>query len=841
MAKMMGKKEKEEDPENVHGVDDEPTIPQKLEDFFDGKYMQVVMTLITIFALFGDDIRLATFEKKDDPWFFATFILCFLAFLVELVVFSVIKEDYKWSFFFWLDFVATFSIIPDIAWITDPILQLMQLDSASNSAAARAGQATQAGTRAGRIVRLVRLIRLIRIAKLYKYCSKASEEDLEEKLREEAKAAMNAKQAALKRVEASRLGKFLSEQTTRKIIVGVLLMLFVIPLLQVEEEDNSRFFGLRQIFWYGRSGCTDTEALSVHCEQQNGAWITLDGWDFMLFRYTKSSVTPGSDVNRFPLLWLQAPDLRSKGHIEDFESITGIAESGKKQLWRQNPRCATLDPVDCPYRDEELDLVSFTPPECLDREDCDSVASYARFQVQLRVRESAMWSMAVTVFIIILLGTLSMLLSQDTQNLVIAPIEKMVNIVKQLADDPLRRPDVSVSEEETNSKKGKKKGGPQLETSMLEATILKIGGLLQVGFGEAGAEVIGNNMSSGDGELNIMIPGRQISAIFGFLDIRRFTDGTEALKEDVMLFVNMVAKIAHHCVHRWSGSANKNVGDAFLFTWKIGNLLEKTGKKEGGTKQLLPAELANKALISFLKIIVEMRRSTEVRGFEHDPRILGRFGEGFQLRIGYGLHVGWAIEGAIGSDFKIDASYLSPHVNFTERLQEATKMYMVPLLMSEPFYVMLSTKAKDRIRKIDVVKPSVSIDKPIGIYTFDVKEDHIEPSVDAEDFIGEFRTPDDMDDIPKDHIYGAGAEFAFLCDADILKLQQDLPEEFLSLHRRALIQYTEGQWSEAKKLFEECLEIMPHDGPTLALLDFMAERDDEPPEDFPGFRETDYI
>lgn len=70
--------------------------------------------------------------------------------------------------------------------------------------------------------------------------------------------------------------------------------------------------------------------------------------------------------------------------------------------------------------------------------------------------------------------------------------------------------------------------GPQLETRMLENTILKIGMLLQVGldfeecrstthlltlqvgFGTAGAEIVGNSMKRGDGELNIMMPGRCI-------------------------------------------------------------------------------------------------------------------------------------------------------------------------------------------------------------------------------------------------------------------------------------------------------------------------------------------
>jgi len=50
--------------------------------------------------------------------------------------------------------------------------------------------------------------------------------------------------------------------------------------------------------------------------------------------------------------------------------------------------------------------------------------------------------------------------------------------------------------------------------------------------------------------------------------------------------------------------------------------------------------------------------------------------------MGFGLHVGWAIEGAIGSFYKIDASYLSPHVNMASRLEAATKQFGVQLLIS---------------------------------------------------------------------------------------------------------------------------------------------------------------
>lgn len=56
--------------------------------------------------------------------------------------------------------------------------------------------------------------------------------------------------------------------------------------------------------------------------------------------------------------------------------------------------------------------------------------------------------------------------------------------------------------------------------------------------------------------------------------------------------------------------------------------------------------------------------------------------DNYKVKMGLGLHLGWGIEGAIGSNFKIDASYLSPNVNMAARLEAATKQYGVPLLIS---------------------------------------------------------------------------------------------------------------------------------------------------------------
>ena len=72
--------------------------------------------------------------------------------------------------------------------------------------------------------------------------------------------------------------------------------------------------------------------------------------------------------------------------------------------------------------------------------------------------------------------------------------------------------------------------------------------------------------------------------------------------------------------------------------------------------------------------------------------------------MGFGLHFGWAVEGAIGSHLKVDVSYLSPHVNAAARLEAATKQYGVKTLMSASFLCLLSRPVRDTYtRPVDVV------------------------------------------------------------------------------------------------------------------------------------------
>lgn len=50
-------------------------------------------------------------------------------------------------------------------------------------------------------------------------------------------------------------------------------------------------------------------------------------------------------------------------------------------------------------------------------------------------------------------------------------------------------------------------------------------------YGRLGAVVIKENVSSGDGGLEIMIPGRRINVIFMVIRINEFVEITEVMKE----------------------------------------------------------------------------------------------------------------------------------------------------------------------------------------------------------------------------------------------------------------------------------------------------------------------
>ena len=69
-----------------------------------------------------------------------------------------------------------------------------------------------------------------------------------------------------------------------------------------------------------------------------------------------------------------------------------------------------------------------------------------------------------------------------------------------------------------------------------------------------------------------------------------------------------------------------------------------------------------------------------------------RFGPNFRVKMGFGVHCGWCIEGAGGSKYKIDCTYLSPHVDMADRLEAGSKIFNTPINISLACWTYVSCK-----------------------------------------------------------------------------------------------------------------------------------------------------
>ena len=167
--------------------EDEVTIRMRVREVVEGKFVTTLMTVVTLFALFGDDFRLWFFDSWIDPYFYSALIISFAIFGLEILLNSCVVDDFKYSFFFWLDIVATLSLIVDIAWLVQIIEVSLNMPQTYTSADVLLGEKVSQNQNADiftKIIKSLRLISLIRIIKLYKYVVQSNSEAEEARLRE---------------------------------------------------------------------------------------------------------------------------------------------------------------------------------------------------------------------------------------------------------------------------------------------------------------------------------------------------------------------------------------------------------------------------------------------------------------------------------------------------------------------------------------------------------------------------------------------------------------------------------------------------------------------------------
>jgi hypothetical protein len=112
-------------------------------------------------------------------------------------------------------------------------------------------------------------------------------------------------------------------------------MLMVLPILTFSDNDSAPEYGLREIFWFGRSNCASIQG-NFKCDE--GPWLTSKGWDELLRQYVVASRGVETDELTSNLLWLYVPNFNESGKMSSINYIPNRNYSSN--FWTEEPNCA---------------------------------------------------------------------------------------------------------------------------------------------------------------------------------------------------------------------------------------------------------------------------------------------------------------------------------------------------------------------------------------------------------------------------------------------------------------------------------------------------------------------
>jgi len=872
--------------------------------FVEHKLFVTLTCILTIYALSADDFRLIATELPADLYFNIITLVVFTIFAVEVVLSSIGKPDYFLGFFFALDVISTATLILDLTWVSDALLQGDEedLDNLKGSKTARIG---------ARAARVVRVLRLVRILKLYRAMYEVRQQQKRKKKIDKpgddwAEEVDDIEDQQMLR--ESNVGKKLQELTTRKVILLVLTMMLVLPLLTIdpaEQLPTTMSYGadlvqdsyrqmennvsrreayeravLQYMYYHSwvtqKRGCGNSDKFCSADNLANVFWVGLAGPNLNILESKAriASVRPETlkvweqEVNqeqRGTFIYGSLP-AEVQAHLLADWDVSCTATNGKMKRLGMSVLSTKISglidyTVECPEDIRKMERRKFAPRV---RSLEESKNWHFAFYADLRpyVKLESLFNMIVMVFVCVALLTASMFISNDANVLVLKPVESMILKVEMIRINPLMATkladDAFKSEEIQKAKKRRKecdsrhslrrvlacvrrqKPGSEanqpMETMILEKTIIKLGTLLAIGFGEAGASIIGQNMSGDNSaQVNAMIPGSQVDCICGQIRIRDFAVATEVLQAKVMTFVNQVAEIVHGLADEFFGAPNRNTGDTFLAVWVT-----------YGMDDMLISRFADMALLALVRMFGGVHRSTVLSSYRGHPGLQQRLGKFFRVSLSFGLHYGWAIEGAVGTEFKIDASYLSPNVTVTEGIEKATNTYGVNFLLTQSVFDILTPGMQGKCRLIDRVMLTGSV-KPLDLFVVDLTPMFLTVEVPKESScvnwgsrqrfrMRQFLDAEKAQKLCEDtSILGM-----FNNDLDVNTMRAPYTLPFLHIFTMGYQNYSQGEWQVAQNILEKSRKMLGfEDGPSARLLTFMGSCNFEAPEGWVGMHSLD--
>jgi two-component system sensor histidine kinase ChiS len=164
---------------------------------------------------------------------------------------------------------------------------------------------------------------------------------------------------------------------------------------------------------------------------------------------------------------------------------------------------------------------------------------------------------------------------------------------------------------------------------------------------------------------------REMTVLFS--DIRDFTRMSEGMSPaETFSFVNQYLGAMEPAISGYRGVIDKFVGDAVM--------------------ALFPRH-ADDAVQAALDMIRRLEAWNAQRADRSEPPV----------KIGIGLHTGSLMLGTVGAHDRMDTTVISDAVNLASRVESLTKIYRIPLIITEETYLALQDPTGISVRRIDRV------------------------------------------------------------------------------------------------------------------------------------------
>jgi adenylate cyclase len=189
-------------------------------------------------------------------------------------------------------------------------------------------------------------------------------------------------------------------------------------------------------------------------------------------------------------------------------------------------------------------------------------------------------------------------------------------------------------------------------------------------------------------DLNSLNKRADLSIIFS--DIRGFTTLSEKMTpEEVVAMLNPYLEAMSKVIYTHGGTVDKYEGDAIIAFFG-----EPVPYKDHAARAL-------RASLDMRKALIELKQSWAKEG-RHS-----------QIEMGIGINSGEVFVGLLGSEQRINYTVIGDNANLASRLQDLTKAYAWPILISESTYQQVKDEFDAELADAVTVKGKT---KPVNVY-----------------------------------------------------------------------------------------------------------------------------